>query len=90
MNPFITLMILPIYIAYEGFVLSTFWSWFVVPLGAPALGVAQAAGIALMVSVARAKASETKQHIDAAEWAAHAFGTPTFALAVGWVIQLFM
>lgn len=35
----------------EGWVLTLFWEWFVVPLGAPSVSVAQAMGLSLLVNI---------------------------------------
>jgi hypothetical protein len=35
----------------RGFVLSQLWLWFLVPLGVPVVGIAQAIGISLLVSM---------------------------------------
>ena len=35
---------------FEAFVVMTMWRWFVVPLGAPALGMAMAYGVSLTVA----------------------------------------
>jgi hypothetical protein len=36
-------------VLWTGFVLSTLWAWFLIPLGAPAVGVIHAAGIGMIV-----------------------------------------
>lgn len=37
--------------ALNGFMLSYLWQWFVVPLGVPAIGIIQAIGICMIVSM---------------------------------------
>ena len=37
---------------YRGFVLALLWRWFVVPLGAPAIGVVHAMGLSWLVGLA--------------------------------------
>lgn len=44
-------LLLAIAVALNGFMLSFMWEWFVVPLGVPSIGIAQAIGIAIIVSV---------------------------------------
>lgn len=39
-------------IFWEGYVMTRLWSWFVEPLGAPHIGVAHAAGLAMVVHFA--------------------------------------
>lgn len=51
--------------AWSGFTLSVLWGWFVVPLfGQPALSVAQAYGIALVVRVAKGLDTRTEKTPD--------------------------
>ena len=80
---------------WKGYVLSVLWVWFAVPLGAPAVGVIQAMGIALLVSFL------TYQHIrspkkeqSTAEAIGDATGMalmyPLIALGVGWCIKYFL
>ena len=38
-----------------GLMLQCFWGWFVVPIGLPAIGMAQAAGMVILVRYARGK-----------------------------------
>lgn len=51
--------------AWSGFTLSVLWGWFVVPMfGLPALSVAQAYGIALVVRAAKGLDTRTEKNPD--------------------------
>lgn len=43
--------LLAVAVALNGFMLSYMWEWFVVPLGVRSIGVVQAVGIAITVSI---------------------------------------
>jgi hypothetical protein len=75
-----------LFTAYNGWVASILWGWFVVPLGLPVLAWWQLGGAALILSVLRGTAVEPKT--DQA-WYTHlltAILAPLGALAMGWVI----
>lgn len=58
-------LVTPIMAAYRGLIISFLWSWFVVPLGFPAIGVWHAAGISLLFSFLALRLEldkETPQH----------------------------
>lgn len=52
----------------RGFVLASLWGWFVVPLGVPALGIAQAIGISLIVSLFLAHLARDKSDDEGEGW----------------------
>ncbi len=51
MEIIIGLILSPVLTIIHGLLLKLFWGWFVVPLGVPAIGVAHALGISLVVSM---------------------------------------
>ena len=71
----------------RGYVLSILWGWFVVPIfGVPQIGIAQAIGVAMVVSLM------THQYVPQKEkdrWmpVITALLTPVFALAIGWIVK---
>lgn len=82
--------------AWSGFTLSVLWGWFVVPMfGLPALSVAQAYGIALVVRAAKGLDTRTEKSPDS-------FGVVLgkafvlaplisgFSLLFGWVAKSFI
>jgi hypothetical protein len=76
----------------QGVVLSVLWGWFVVPLGLPALGIAHAIGIALVVRFLTHRHTSKKTD-DESPIRRELFGLfvlPPLALVAGWVITLFL
>lgn len=81
-------------IILRGLVLSMLWGWFIVPLGAPVLSVAQAVGIVLIVMLITFRSTE-RSEIEDRKWYSLALaiiaGMHTlWLLFLGWVIHLFM
>jgi hypothetical protein len=78
----------------RGWVLSILWSWFVVPMGAPVVGITHAIGISMVVSFL------TYQHIDNDSDKSGIETTialclsgliqSVLALGLGWVVHSFM
>lgn len=84
---------------FHGFALSVLWKWFMVPaFGLPELPIPTAIGVALVVTYL------TYQHIDCENerdkekslakkivmWVVLTILRPSFALLVGWIVQMFM
>ena len=77
-----------------GFVLSTLWGWFVVPVfGAPALSIPVAIGITLLMRVVgnRYDNPDDDNSLEArADKAGLALAIPWSGLLIGWITTLFM
>lgn len=86
----ILLLTLPA-VAWEGFVLSILWRWFLVPLGVAPVGVWAAAGIALVVGVLthQTPSEPPEGDPDFAWWLTKATLIPAWCLLVGWLIHSF-
>lgn len=92
----IALLMIPLTVALNGWALSILWSWFVVPIfGLPALSLASALGLSIVVSFM------THQDVDceqpdrsmSATWSrvvAITVGRPLLALLMGWIILKFV
>lgn len=83
-------------IVYRGWVLTMLWGWFLVPLGIPAISIATALGIVLIVSMFTPN-NETKSEKKTgdisdqlAEAMGKAFATPTITLLIGLLVSLFV
>lgn len=82
----------------RGWVLSVLWGWFIVPtFNLPALAIAPAIGLSLVVGFLTRPATdddERSKHRSMGERLAHAIALaiagPLMALAMGWVVHLFM
>lgn len=79
----------------RGWVLSWLWLWFIVPLGAPDIGVAWAVGISVLMSMlAQSPKVDSDKGEDAGEKFAKAIAlmlvSPLIALLVGWIAHSVM
>ena len=72
----------------KGFVLSVLWGWFAVPLGVPAIGIAGAIGIALLVGMLSHQAGKDDREIE--EIIGASLGGPILVLIIGAIVKLFM
>jgi len=81
---------------FNGYALSVLWGWFVVPtLGAPALHIVPAIGVAMVVSYLTYQTHNCQKEKKSfgetiAEGTAMAILKPSFALFFGWIVHLFM
>jgi hypothetical protein len=75
---------------YRAWVLMLLWGWYVVPLGAPDIGMAHAYGLSL-IALLCTMTREPERNETIAEGLFHAafFGTwtTTFALVIGWALS---
>lgn len=78
-------------IVWRGFVLSVLWAWFLVPLGAPAIGIALAVGLtttwAILSPHPFRKAEQHDKQLEVWSWL---FMFPLIGLAMGWVVKQFL
>ena len=85
----------PLFITYSvvttGFILSKLWVWFVIPLGAPTLGLVHLYGLSLLISLITMRNSIYKEEreVDGGKCFA-AFLAPWIILLVGWILHLIM
>ncbi len=102
----IFLACIPLLVLIRGVVLSHLRSWFIVPLGAPNVGVTWAIGIAATVSVFHSSGGPWHQsrgnedlpspaamrlfHRQLRQLALAGLGAPVGVLALGWVVKQFM
>lgn len=75
--------------------LSTLWGWFVVPIGVPAIGLAHAFGLSLIVSYFQVRnpkmfKPEVLIQRSLSQRFGFNFGITLSALLIGYVTQLFM
>lgn len=92
----VTFILLLAFIAIiRGAVLSVLWGWFIEPLGVPAINVAGAIGIAVIVAMLtqrKADAEEEKKPamLRITEAVTIDFFGAAFALLIGYVVHLFL
>jgi hypothetical protein len=84
-------MVAPVAI-WRGYVLTILWGWFIVPtFNAPALSVATAIGIALVVGMFSTTKESNKEEKDNAlvNYLLNGFVAPALALGIGYLITLY-
>lgn len=89
----VALISYPFLWAWSGWVLMVLWWWFVVPLGAPEVSMAQGVGLAALVMLVRGhrKADGTEDLTeDLPGIIARGALIPAYILLVGWVAHWFM
>ena len=81
---------------WNGYVLTVLWGWFLVPtFGMPALALAPAIGLSLVVSFLTHQSDAAKEQEGSSmerfsKAVAHSLLMPALVLGVGWVVQKFM
>lgn len=85
------LVTLPALVALRGYMLFKMWEWFVVPLSVPAIGIAQALGIAALLNALTGYGTKDPDPKKAWwEQTLTSLGTVTFTLALGWFLHYLM
>jgi len=90
------LVLLAISAIWKGYVLTVLWGWFVVPtFGLPALSLAPAIGMSMVVSFLTHQSDATKEQEGSsserlAKAVAHALLVPALVLGIGAVVRHFM
>ena len=85
-------------ILVNGFVISTLWAWFLVPLGLPQIGIIHAAGISILtsypLSIITIKIERIMRNTKGAEETISTILTyllvPVMALFLGWILTLLL
>jgi len=72
----------------NGFVLSYLWQWFVTPLGIPAIGLAHAIGLGMIIRYLTKSESNSENTIGSA--IVDAFLGPFVMLGLGAIVKAFM
>jgi hypothetical protein len=88
-----TLGLIAVGAIWNGYVLTILWGWFIAPtFGLPALSLATAIGLALVVSYLThqylpkcAEEGDTWDKLGRAFW--HMLMRPAFSLLIGWVVK---
>lgn len=77
---------------FEGYVLAKLWLWFVVPLGAPEIGVLHAAGLSLLLAFAKGTPNppRDKERSAASDLLFVSFTLPATAFVFGWIFHWLM
>lgn len=86
-------VMIPILMLEQGWVISTLWDWFIVPFGAPQVGIATAIGACLIASIVRLGGYRTHQEAtfeESISYLVRVFFMPLLAVAIGWVVKHFV
>lgn len=89
----IVVLLLPIVITLNGFILTLLWSWFIVPqFSLPYLSIPMALGLATILSMLTHQTTDSSHNKDKTftTICVEAFSRPLSNLLYGWVITLFM
>jgi hypothetical protein len=81
------------YVLYVGAVLWLLWTWFLVPLGVPQIGVAWAIGIsciAALLNPAQKEDQSDDDFVDALKRLGSILTKPAIILLIGWCAKQFM
>ncbi len=87
------LLIYPFLWAWSGLVFKIMWGWFVIPIGAPAVTVAQGVGLAALVMLVRNNRKEdedTSLYDELPGIVVRSTFIPAYILLVGWIAHWFM
>lgn len=77
-------------VMWGGYVVSVLWGWFIVPLGAPPVGIAHALGLMLMASLPLLGLAKAKDEDDALFTIIKSWVISLLALGCGWLYHAFM
>ncbi len=84
-------ILMPVAIIITGLLLSVFWGWFLVPIGLPAIGIAQALGVSLVVSIMTNHNVPFKDHeLDVMQAISGLFVRPIMYLILGSIYVVFL
>lgn len=89
----LTLLLMPLSIVWKGFVLTKLWAWFVVPLGLPEIGIANAYGICLLLVLFTVTKKPDSENVTMERFASSAFFALFLPLAtwgLGAAVHAFM
>jgi hypothetical protein len=88
------IILIPVLVIFQGWVLTVLWSWFVVPtFRLPELSIAVAIGLTLVVSMFKTYTINNDKNLtseDKLVKAVAAVLVPLFVLFFGWIVHLFM
>lgn len=83
--------LIPLLAVLRGLVLSTLWRWFLVPLGAPAIGITGAIGISVIVAMLTVNPhAATNEKTTSLQKTTLSVLMPLVSLLAGWITQFFL
>ena len=84
-------VLLPLSALWQGWAVSTLWGWFIVPVGAPEIGVVTATGFALVLTALRMRRNKSGETTNSERFEAVAASIiiPPTLVFMGWIIKTF-
>lgn len=82
----LAMLVIAVFIPWYGFAVSVLWRWFVVPLGAPEITWAHAAGLSLILGMSRARLEGKSGKPGGVQWAIYILW-PAIAMAIGFILK---
>ena len=64
MDKFLSFVLTPVGLFFQGFVIQKLWFWFITSLGVPEIEIAQGIGIGLLFSILKGLSSYDIKHMD--------------------------
>ena len=86
----VTLVMIPVSIIYDGWILMTMWRWFITPLGVAGLSLLQAGGLSLMLAAIKPKTSSEITRDNYWEKLVESIVRPLIALILAWYVHSLM
>lgn len=88
---------LPVLVFYRAYVFSYLWLWFVVPFGAPAIGIAMAIGLLVLkgfltyeIKPTNKAESSDKELSEVFQPLLQSYLAPTFIFGIGYFVSLYV
>jgi hypothetical protein len=81
--------LIPVLMAYYGFVVMYLFNWFIVPLGVKPISLPLAIGLQLTFQILRGKTIQSANFKSTGEAVNHLLW-PAYLLAFGWILTLFL
>jgi len=88
----LAIVLMPFSMIFNGFVISTLWNYFIVPLNVPSVGIAQGYGIALLVTFLTFEYKEDDYNLSEKLFRNYivTLTVGVMSLLFGWVVFQFM
>jgi hypothetical protein len=90
------MVLIPVAVIWQGFVLSKLWEWFLVPLGVHGIGVTQAIGVMVLVGLCAHQSKNIKEEWEkdieqvSVQFLVYELLNPLLLLVIGWISHLCM
>lgn len=83
----VAIVVVALLVVEQGWAISVLWGWFLVPLGAPAIGIAAAVGIAVLATAFRGRGKKPE---DDSWFLLRTAMHPLFCVGIGWIAKQYI